>query len=81
MDQAIQFLLNSIVTGGSGAIISLLIVVIGFLIWDRRRILNELNEKDDKLSEVIHNYYEATIDTTKALDSLRMVLIEIKAKM
>jgi len=85
-----QFLINLLeafsVAGPAGAVNSLLLVMIGAvlvaLFWcmrDRKRLLNSLGKKDDKIFEIIDKYEEASNSVTNAMHSVREVLIELRA--
>jgi len=72
--------------GAAGAVNSLLLIIIGgvltALFWcmrDRKRLLNSLGKKDDKIFEIIDKYEEASNSVTNAMHSVREVLIELRA--
>lgn len=84
MEQLLEDLLNQVLTlivgGGQNAIIAVLILVTLFLLWERGRLLHRLHERENKLDELMKDYYESNLTITKIIDSIKMVLIEIKAK-
>jgi len=85
----VQFFINLFgaftATDPTSAVNSLLLVIIGgvlvALFWamrDRKRILNSLSKKDNKIYEIIDKYGEASTSVTKAMHSVREVLIELR---
>lgn len=71
--------------GGPKSIIAVFIVVIALLIFDRRRLLNDLKEKDGnnrkEVLELIEKYHKSKADTNDALHSVMLVLTKIEMKM
>lgn len=80
MDTIVTNLVAILVSGGPQAIIAVLILVIVMLIFDRKRMNAEMSKKDDKLDKIIDDYYKGNTTLSEALNSLKMVLYEIKAK-
>lgn len=80
MEAFLNVLITSVTAGGPGAVIVLLMVFVGLLIWDRKRILTDVDKKDQKLEKIIEDYHKGTLTITEALNSLTMVLMEIKGK-
>ena len=84
MEKLFEDLLNQILTlivgGGQGAVIAILIMITIFLLWERGRLLHRLSDRENKLDELMKDYYESNLSITKTIDSIKMVLIEIKAK-
>jgi hypothetical protein len=70
-----------IVNGGNQGIISMLLVVIALLLFDRHRLNKEIGKKDDKLESIIDDYYKGNLTLAEALNSLKFVLFEIKTKL
>lgn len=80
MENAVMLILEAIVGGGPGAIIAILTslnVVFGFFIY---KLWGQLNKRDDKIDKIIEDYSKNNITITEALNGLKMVLVEIKAK-
>lgn len=74
------------VSGPAGAVNSLLLVIVGgvlvALVWairDRKRLLNSLSKKDNKIYEIIDKYEIASNSVTTAMQSVKEVLIELRA--
>jgi len=81
MEDILKMLLSLVSEGGPGAIIALLLGFIGILIWDRQRLVQEIEKKDTKLEKIIDDYYKGHLTITEALNGLRIVLAEIKGKL
>lgn len=72
-------LLAAILSGGP-AIMSILLLIIAALLWDRSRLIKVIEKKDEKIDRIVDDYYKGNITLTEALNSLRTVLYEIKTK-
>lgn len=81
MDSILATLLSTIMGGGTGALVALLIVIICLLLYDRRRILKDLERKDTKMEKIIDEYYQGNLSIIDALNGLKLVLAEIKGKL
>jgi len=84
-------LLQFLTQGGTAAVIALLFAVVGLLIWDRKRIIDSLNEttqrvydaKDSEarsIKEIVDRYHKGNVDLVQALNEIKVVLITIQAK-
>lgn len=71
-----DFLIQSVLNGGGQAVIALLLLVIGGLIWDRHRVLKEMRDTRDlaesRLDRLIERY-----ESTQ--HSVSVALVEVKA--
>lgn len=81
MDDIAKMMLEAVQNGGPNAIIMLLLAFIGILIWDRKRLVAEIEKKDTKLEKIIDDYYRGHLTITEALNGLKVVLAEIKGKL
>lgn len=81
MDAAIQLLVTITQSGGPAALIAVLILIIGFLFYERTRLLKEVEKKDEKLEKIIDDYYKGNMTISEAFNSLKLVLYEIKGKL
>jgi F0F1-type ATP synthase membrane subunit b/b' len=81
MDGIFQALITAMLSGGQGAITAILLAAIGFLLWDRKRLTDIINKKDEKIEKIIDDYYRGNLTLTEALNGLKMVLMEIKVKL
>jgi hypothetical protein len=57
------------------------VLIIVFLWLERRRLLHELEKKDDKIDRIIDDYSKGNVTLGEALNSLKLVLYEIKGKL
>jgi hypothetical protein len=81
MEDLFKLLITVVTDGGPGGIVALLLVFIGILIWDRHRLVQEIEKKDTKLEKIIDDYYKGHLTITEALNGLKIVLAEIKGKL
>lgn len=81
MEGIVQALVTAMLSGGQGALTAVLLAAIGFLIWDRKRLTETINKKDEKIEKIIDDYYKGNLTLTEALNGLKMVLMEIKGKL
>lgn len=81
MDTIVEKLLVALIEGGPQAVIAVLVIVIVGLFFERRRLLKEIEKKDDKIDKIIDDYYRGNMTISEAFNSLKMVLFEIKSKL
>jgi cell division protein FtsL len=81
LDSVIEKLLITLLGGGPTAIIAVLVIIIVFLVMERKRLLKEIEKKDDKIDRIIDDYYKGNMTISEAFNSLKMVLFEIKGKL
>ena len=81
MDSIFAKLIDSIQHGGLSGIIAILIIILILMIYDRRRLTAEITRKDEKMEKIVEEYYKGNITLTEALQSLKLVLTEIKGKL
>lgn len=81
MDSIIEPLVVALLTGGPSAVVAVLLLVIIGLYLERRRLLADLNKKEEKIDKIIDDYYKGNMTLSEALNSLKMVLYEIKGKL
>ena len=83
MDGVIGSILSILTSGKSGA--EILPVIMGLIIWhllvERKRLVEEIQKKDDKIDKIIDDYYKGNLTLTEALNSLKLVLWEIRGKL
>lgn len=79
-EKFIETLITAITSGGPQAVISLLVLVVGGLLYDRRRLTQQLAKQDEKIVGIVKRYCEDGMTLTGALNGLKAVLDEIKAK-
>lgn len=81
MDKIFEILLPAMFSGGPAAIIAILLVAVGVLYLERRRLLEEIRRKDDKIDKIIDDYHNGNMTLSEALNSLKNVLYEIKGSL
>jgi hypothetical protein len=81
MESALNVILQALMGGGPGAIIALLVAFIGLLCWHIRQLSKDVEKKDTKIEKILDDYHKGNLTLTEALTSLKMVLVEIKAKL
>jgi predicted HTH domain antitoxin len=77
MESILSLIMNQILHGGP-QMIAVLSLIIGILIFDRKRLTSEISKKDERLSKIVEEYYKGNISLTEALNSLKLVLHEIR---
>ena len=81
MDEMIEYLVKNIISGGSGAVISILLIIIVCLIYIIRKMTKTMEAKDDKNDKIINDYYRITLQVSETIKSLKEVLLEIRSKL
>jgi hypothetical protein len=81
LDSIYEKLIGALLGGGPQAIIAILIFIIALLILDRKRILKEVERKDEKIERIVDDYYTGNKTLGEALTSLKLVLIEIRSRL
>lgn len=81
MEGILQALLTALLAGGPGAIIAILVGIIVFLLWDRKKLVETIDKKEEKIEKIIDDYYKGNLTLTEALNGLKMVLMEIKGQL
>lgn len=82
MDSVIGPILNLLTNGKSGA--DVLPVIMGVIIWyllhERKQLLEENKKKDERIDKIVDDYHKGNLTLTEALNSLKVVLYEIKGR-
>ena len=81
MGEIIQSVVQVIAKGDANALVAILLLIIVVLGWFCFRMMKQLEKKDDKIYKIIDDYSKNNITITEALNGLKTVLIEIKAKL
>ncbi len=66
---------------GSEATIALLLLVVGMALYDRHRIIKKLEKREEKIDQLLDDYYKGTKTLNETITSFKYMLIEIKARM
>ena len=85
----IPLILQYLTQGGATAVIVLMAVVIGLLMWDRKQILKSLEDTTQKvydakdsenksIREIINRYHEGNLGLVQALNEIKIVLTTIQ---
>lgn len=56
-----------------------LLIVIGWLIKDRQRLIVSLGKRDDTIRHIIDKYQESQVANINAVNALKEVLLELRA--
>lgn len=81
MDEFITKGLDYLMSGGFKGIIMILVAIIVALLWDRKNLVENIEKKEEKIDEIIDNYYKGNMTLTEALSGLKILLSEIKSKL
>ncbi|RYF46800.1 MAG: hypothetical protein EOO38_13410 [Cytophagaceae bacterium] len=81
MESIFEKLIGALLGGGPQALIAILMLIIVVLIMDRRRLVKEVERKDEKIEKIVDDYYKGNLTLSEALNSLKMVLYEIKGRL
>lgn len=81
MGDIFQSVVQLLAKGDSGALIAILLGIIGVLGWYCFRLTKQLEKKDDKIYKIIEDYSKNNITISEAVNGLKMALIEIKARL
>lgn len=76
----IEPLIQRVFSGGPEAIIAVLMLGITLLLFERKRLLDQLAKKEEKMEKIVDDYYRGNITLSEALNNLKGVLYEIKGK-
>lgn len=74
-------LVSTVLDGSYQSVISILLLIIGFLIYDRMNMYKNIQIQNDKFEKVINDYYDVMVKINDTMNSLKLVLQEIKSKL
>lgn len=74
-------LISTVLDGSYQSVIAILLLVIGFLIYDRMNMYKNIQIQNDKFEKVINDYYDVMVKINDTMNSLKLVLQEIKSKL
>jgi hypothetical protein len=80
LESLIEKLIGALLGGGPQAIIAILLLFITVLILDRRRLVKEIEKKDDRIDKIVDDYHKGNLTLSETLGSLKIVLYEIKSR-
>ncbi len=82
MDGVVGSILNLLTNGKTG--VEALPIIMGLIIWhlldERKKLIAENQKKDERIDKIIDDYHKGNLTLTEALNSLRIVLYEIKSR-
>jgi hypothetical protein len=80
MDSVIGSLIAVILQGGP-EIVAVLLLFIVLLLFDRKRLIADVNRKDARIDKIVDDYHSGNITISEAMNSLKMVLFELKSRL
>lgn len=84
MEKAIEIILSGILEGGTGAVLSILIVLVVYLVWDRHNLIKSMQEQSKdyrtSMSDIIDKYQTGQINVIEALNEIKVILGKIEVK-
>jgi uncharacterized membrane protein YccC len=85
MEKAFTLLLEALLAGGPTAIISLLVIFIIFLVWDRLKLVKSSKdlstEYKDDLEIVLEKYHQGQINLIEAFNEIKIILAKLEGKL
>lgn len=85
---ALGTLITSILSGGSNALIAILLFIlvaivlaVKYLVGEIKNQRTQIIESNERYLRLLHAYHDSNTTVTNSLNDLKMVLIEIKAKL
>ena len=87
----IKVVVSSIIAGGNGAVVAILVSIIGLLVWDRRALVKSISDTTQKvfdakdsesksIREIVDRYHQGNLDLIQALNEIKLVLMTIQNK-
>lgn len=82
MSEFIDYILPHLMTANGPEVVILMLTTILIFFWfERKRLMEDIVNKDKKLDKIIEDYQEGNTTLTDAFTQLRIVLAEIKASL
>lgn len=81
MGDIITAVIKLIAQGDSAALIGVLLVIIIGMGWLVYKLFKQNEKKDEKIYKIIDDYAKNNITMAEAMNSIKVVLVEIKAKL
>jgi len=83
VDNVIGAILSIITNGKNG--VQAIPIIMGLIIWhlleERKKMLADIEKKDKRIDSIIDDYHNGNLTLTEALNSLKLVLYEIKGRL
>lgn len=80
LESLIEKLVGALLGGGPQAIIAILLLVITWLVVERRRLIKEIERKDDRIDKIVDDYHKGNMSLAEALNGLKLILYDVKAR-
>jgi hypothetical protein len=80
MSDAISTLIEHLLKGGPEVLAGLTLFIMA-LLWDRKRLIQEIKDKEVKLDRIVEDYHKGNLTIAEAMYSLKLVLSEIKGRL
>jgi hypothetical protein len=80
MENVIGNLISVLLQGGP-EVVAVLLLFILLLLFDRKRLIAEVSKKDARIEKIVDEYHNGNLTLTDAMNSLRMVLFELRSKL
>ena len=77
----IEKLITAVLGGGTQSVIAILLLVIGYLLYDKmvtNKVVQDLQNKNEKITG---NFYDSSMKTNEIMIGLKQVLMEILSKL
>jgi hypothetical protein len=85
MEKILQMLLEALLAGGPIAIMSLLLGIIAFLIWDRLKLISSIKEHSSTykkdLENLLEKYHQGQINLIQAFNEIKIILAKLEGKL
>jgi len=92
MEGIVKVLIPFLTDGGTAAVIAILILVVGFLVYDRVQLLKRLSESlkqtlDAKeaekqvILEIVEKYHQGNLTMVQAINEIKVVLAAIQGRL
>ena len=80
MEEMISNLVTTAISGGPASLSAFLFIALFAVVYDRNRLLKELSKREEKVEQIVEAYHQGNLTLSEALNNLKIVLIELKAK-
>jgi hypothetical protein len=80
VETIISKLVEVMLGGGPQAFVAILVLIVALLLLERRRLIADIQKKDEKIEKIIDDYYKGNLSLTEALTHLKLVLYEVKGR-
>lgn len=71
--KAITSVITLLTTGGPSAIIAILVRIIATLLYDRRRLISDIDKAHTKVDRFVEDYHQGTLTLSDAFTSIEVI--------